>query len=105
MRKVMVPGAALVLLGGCAGNPPAVNPAVYYIPGNGPSWSPAPRAYYGPAPRSDYAPAPVDPPRYAVQSPERVTADPVNAPLRGVPAGDDCGWWRLCNLPGWRYED
>ena len=23
----------------------------------------------------------------------------------GIAPGDECGWHRLCNLPGWRYEN
>jgi hypothetical protein len=106
MRKVVVPGAALVLLAGCVADPSGAGRAVYYIPpsARAPSWSP-PAAVY-------YAPAPADPANYVVRSvPSAVSAPaardvvPVNAPLPGVPAGDDCGSWRLCNLPGWRYEN
>jgi hypothetical protein len=91
-------GASVALLAGCAGNPLPDSRAIYYLPPiSPPSYS---------------APAPVDPPRYAARSqasvverPADADPPPINAPLPGVPAGDDCGWHRLCNLPGWRYEN
>lgn len=109
MRKLLVPGAALMLLAGCAGNPLAGRRADYYVPNYvAPAWAP---------PSFDDAPVYVDPPRYVPRSApravERVRAyrdpDPVAfaAPEADAPDDGSChGWWRMCGvLPGWRYED
>jgi hypothetical protein len=105
MRSILPPAAALLLLAGCAGNPLPGSRPIYYLPPVSPPSYSAP-AFYD-------APAPVDPPRYVSRSPASVVEDatasrdplPINVPLPGVPAGNDCGWYRLCNLPGWRYEN
>jgi hypothetical protein len=100
MRNILLPSAALVLLAGCTATPPVPSGTYYYVP----SWPP-PSASYD-------APVAVDPSPYVSRSSASVAGRtppardpvPINAPLPGVPAGDDCGSWRLCNLPGWRYE-
>ena len=87
-RGAAAGAGALLLLAGCSATPPPISRAVYYLP-------------------------PVRAPSYAAQAaavaidsaPSVRNPVPINAPLPGVPAGDDCGWWRLCNLPGWRYEN
>jgi hypothetical protein len=34
-----------------------------------------------------------------------VSRDPPARHMRRMPEGNDaCGWWRLCNAPGWQYE-
>lgn len=112
MRKTTVRAGAIVglaSLAGCiAGPPPVANRRVYYAPPVYTIPNPPAEVFYN-------APARVAPPSYVDQraqsfvTPERSPApapapSPVSAQA-GVPAGNDCGWWRLCNLPGWRYEN
>jgi len=91
-----------------------------------PAWSPpvyAPRVYSRPpdeVPVPDDLPVYVPPPRpVELSGSPRVLEsvpvarsrdpDPVSVPVAekapGVPPDSSCGWWRLCNLPGWRYEN
>ena len=123
----MVPVVALTAgLAACAdpsSAPPAMtvgyNPAaLYYAPVprwsppqyRAPSWSPpmiedppayVPRVIERPS-LGGREPAPSAPAREPDPIPIVVAVAP---PLRGVAPGRECGWWRLCNLPGWRYEN
>ena len=120
LRPVPPPSSAVALPPAYYARPYATPPLVNY-PG-------VPRAFW-PSGSDDEVVLEDDTPRWAigrrpsagrkatpppVQPPDVVAADlPASPPAAakrptqpaGIAPGDECGWHRLCNLPGWRYEN
>jgi hypothetical protein len=106
VRKLVLLGA-LGLLAGCVRPPPQV----IYVP-SPPAYALAPLPSYD-AP-AVYVPRPAPPavsfsgdpaPSVPARDPDPVPVAEAPPRPRGVAPDSSCGYWRVCNLPGWRYEN